>query len=189
MYFSTPPLDIEDAPADARHVGGVRTVLPQFIVLHHTGPWPALVWLTTDDRSDVSAHRYIEPYKPIYKLVDDTRIANTQGYADVGPWSDKKPANFNRVCLSIEGCFNPQVDKVWSLDVVYKMACQTVEWVGRYGLLPIVYHWQVDDRKDDPARFPRSLFDTMVMRGIALGLVDKLTNWRDITLDDWAPRL
>lgn len=177
MLFSTPPIPILDFPADHVHSGGKRTMPPQFIVLHHTGPYPALHWLTTDPKSDVSAHRYIEPGVPIYKLVPDDHVAYTQGFADVGPWSDAKPRNFNSVALSIEGCFDPSKGVPWSDDVVWKMAVQCTEWIGLYGMLPIVYHGQVDDRKDDPARFPRVTFDTYLVDLVSRAWLGKLPSW------------
>lgn len=150
---------------------------PEFIVLHHTGAWPALHWLTTDPKSDVSAHRYIEPGMPIYKLVDDSRVAYTQGFADVGPFSDQKRRNFNPVCLSIEGCFDPNKAQSWNDDVVWKMACQCCEWWGAYGLLPIVCHWQVDERKDDPLRFPRGVFDSYLLDLSTRAFTGRLLSW------------
>lgn len=150
---------------------------PQFIVLHHTGPWPALNWLTVSAKSDVSAHRYIEPGGMLYKCVADEYVANTAGYADVGPWSDQGGANFNLVALQIEGAYNPATELVWSPSVVFYMACQCVEWIGKYGLLPIVYHSQVDSRKDDPKNFPRGMFDQFVARGIMYGMLNTLNNW------------
>lgn len=177
MLFKTPPLDIIDCAADMHHHGGERKDAPQFIVLHHTGGWPALNWLTTSAGSNVSSHRYIEPNKPIYKLVSDNNVAYTQGYADVGPWSDSKSLNFNQVCLSIEGCFNPDIEKDWYIDVVWKMACQTVSWWGEYGFLPVVYHWQIDDRKDDPVRFPRRRFDGFVAALTLWALSGSLRTW------------
>jgi N-acetylmuramoyl-L-alanine amidase len=181
MYFLTPPLNIQDAPADARHRGGTRLMPPQFIVLHHTGPWPALNWLTINRDSDVSCHRYIEPGKPIYKVVPDTMVANCAGFADVGPWSDVGGANFNLVSLHIEMAYNPLKDRGYAHDIIFMAACQTLEWFGLYGLLPILYHKQVDSRKSDPANFPRQEYDTLLLRGIRLAMSNQLTSWHDIS--------
>lgn len=175
--FLTPPLDIIDVAADSQHSGGPRRMPPQMIVLHHTGAWPALRWLTTDRKSNVSAHRYIEPHKPIYKLVPDERVAYTQGYADVGPWSDAGGLAFNPVCLSIEGCFDPTIERTWNVDVVWKMACQCCEWWGLYGFIPILYHWQVDKRKDDPAHFPRAVFDAWLGQLVYRAIGNQLKTW------------
>lgn len=153
---------------------------PQFIVLHHTGAWPALGWLTTDVRSDVSCHRYVQPGIKICKVVPDDCIAYCAGFADVGPWSDAFGANFNTVSLHIEMCYDPNKDTSWNRGVILSGACQCVEWIGRYGLLPIVYHSQVDRRKDDPAHFPRGTFDYMVARGIGLGMDNRLIEWKQM---------
>lgn len=150
---------------------------PQFIVLHHTGRWPAAKYLSTDMSSDVSSHRYIEPLRPIMKLVDDNLIAYTQGFADVGPWTDLGSKNFNVVSLSIEMAYDPDRDKIWSPWVVWYTACQVCEWWGRYGLLPVVYHWQIDARKNDPIRFPRAMFDQWLAQLVARAMTNQLASW------------
>jgi N-acetyl-anhydromuramyl-L-alanine amidase AmpD len=161
---------------------------PQFIVLHHTGRWPAVRYLTTDMSSDVSSHRYIEPYYSIMKLVDDDLIAYTQGFADVGPWSDKFAKNFNAVSLSIEMAYDPMRDTAWSPQVVWLAACQCCEWWGKYGLLPIVYHSQIDIRKDDPLRFPRTIFDGYLIQLTTRAMTNRLPNWEPDFATPWLNR-
>lgn len=156
--FSTPPLDIIDSPADALHAGGDRAMPPQFIYLHATGGVNSLAWLSKTSQPPVSSHRLISKLGTVYKLVDDHREAYTQGYGVMGRHIPHGLVTCNTDGLSIELENLDVVTDTYPVVQVIKCAMQVWEWWGKYGLLPVLSHYDVDTRKVDPAFFPWAVF-------------------------------
>jgi N-acetyl-anhydromuramyl-L-alanine amidase AmpD len=159
MLFTTPPLVITDFPADARHKGGQRRGY-RFVVLHSTGGTDSKLWLsrTSPLAHPVSCHRLISKTGQIIKIVGDDEIAWTQGFARVGPLPRKNEQgvyieSMNNWSLSIE--LENLDDYHDPYPIVQITACvnQVAEWIGAYGLLPIVAHAWIDSEKHDPAGF------------------------------------
>lgn len=156
-YFITPPLNIIDAPADARHTSGPR--LPQdikLIVMHATagGAQSSLDWLTTNPNSNVSCHRMIDVDGTIYKVADDLVIANHVGYSRMG-----NKTGLNKDALGIELVNSNSGSDPYESAQIESAALQVREWYGIYGALPIVSHKSVDTKgKSDPAGFSWSVF-------------------------------
>lgn len=155
MLFSTSPLTITDHPADSIHCCGQTRLGYRFIVLHSTGGTNSLDWLSTASppSNPVSCHRLIDKSGKIYKLVSDEKTAYTQGPAEIGPLPSQTQ-NANNWSLSIEmENLNNGVDPYppAQLDAVVQ---QVVEWIGRYGFIPIVAHAWIQANKSDPAGFP-----------------------------------
>lgn len=164
-YFSTPPLQIIDHPADAEHCGGMPRLGYRYIVLHDTDTSTAgngldsLAYLSTTPGSGVSCHRYIPKNGLIYKLVPDHVVAWTQGPSELRLVPDNQP-NVNQWCLSIE-MERSKKDKgaaTWPIAQVQSAAWQCAEWTGLYGAIPIVGHTWIQSDKNDPRDFPWSEF-------------------------------
>lgn len=155
-YFTTPPLQITDKPADAQHTAGKRTAADiWYIVLHATvgGLESSLNWLTTNPASYVSTHRLIDRTSAIYKICDDLTIANHVGYSRMG---NKSP---NPNALGIEFVNTNSGFDPYPAPQIEAGVLQVREWYGLYGALPILSHWQIDTKgKTDPAGFPWALF-------------------------------
>ena len=156
-YFTTAPLSIIDAPADAQHTSGPR--LPQdirLIVLHATagGAQSSLDWLTTNPNSNVSCHRMIDVNGAIYKVADDLVIANHVGFSRMG-----NKTGLNKEALGIEFVNSNSGSDPYEAAQIEAGVLQVREWYGLYGALPIVSHKSIDTKgKSDPAGFPWSLF-------------------------------
>ena len=169
MYFTTPPLNIIDLPADAHHTSGTRRIDEiLYFVLHDTGsgrnePWSStLYWLTTNPNSNVSAHRGIDYDGQIYKLAPDTTICNHVGFSRMG-----NTYGLKRQTLGIE-MRRREGDVAWPVVQVESAAMQCAEWVGLHGLKPTLYHLQIDTNgKVDPRLFPREIFDRKLLSLIA----------------------
>lgn len=152
MYFSTPPLQIIDRPADSRHTAGSRTVASiRYIILHSTvgSLQSSLDWLTVNPNSNVSTHRLIDQNGDIYKIVPDLIIANHVGYSRIGNISPNPEA------LGIEFVnLNNGIDPYESVQLLSGVK-QVIEWKAAYGDLPVMAHAWIDTRgKTDPAGFP-----------------------------------
>jgi N-acetyl-anhydromuramyl-L-alanine amidase AmpD len=169
MYFDTTPLNIKDVPADSRHTsGGRRLDEIQYIVLHDTGSkrgediQDTLRWLSTHPNSNVSAHRTVGYDGQIYKHCNDTVIANTVGFSRMG-----NKSGLNRITLNIE-IFRRVGDTSYPAVQIESTVYQCLEWIGKIGLKPILYHSQIDTQgKIDPRSFPRREFDMRLMELIA----------------------
>jgi hypothetical protein len=72
----------------------------------------------------------------------------------------------NEVSLSIELEHHHLTRKGYPTDLLEKTALQITEWWGLYGLLPVVYHSQIQSNKHDPAEFPRSELDQLCVHYI-----------------------
>ncbi len=156
MYFTTDPLVITDAPADANHRGGTRPLASiRCIVIHATAGTNSLKWLTTDPASVVSIHRLIDKRGTIYKIVEDAGVAYHAGFGSFGPYVGpaKTQVNLNAVSLGIE-IENLNDGRDPYTDAQYRaVALQIVEWWGKYGFLPVIAHRDTDTRKVDPRGF------------------------------------
>jgi N-acetylmuramoyl-L-alanine amidase len=155
-FFSTPPLDISDLPADAAHKGGTRAGY-RFIIIHSTGGTNSRNWLTRTSTPPVSIHRLITKQGEIIKIVPDHEVAWHCGPAIVGPIPG---GNFtlNNFSLGIElENLNTGRDP-YPLSQVSAVAAQVLEWWGLYGAIPVLAHAWVDKRKHDPAGFPWNAF-------------------------------
>jgi N-acetyl-anhydromuramyl-L-alanine amidase AmpD len=156
MYFPTPPLNIIDRPADARHTSGKRVASAiKGIVLHDTGSkvnedfYNTIYWLTTNSASDVSAHRFVDYTGQLYKLADDLTVCNHVGFSR---WGNN--TGLNEEMLGIE-LFRRPNDIVYPTVQIQATARQCVEWYGLYGPLAIQYHAWIDTKgKVDPRNFP-----------------------------------
>lgn len=155
--FVTSPLPVIDLPADSRHQSG-HGLKPQVIILHATGGTDSRKWLSTDPSSNVSIHRLIMKSGDLYKIVPDESIAHHVGYSRLGTRS-----NLNSIALGIEfENLNSGTDPYPAAQLRMGVL-QIIEWWGKFGLLPILTHAQVDTTgKTDPAGFPWSQFHAMV---------------------------
>ncbi|HEY1016423.1 MAG TPA: peptidoglycan recognition family protein [Herpetosiphonaceae bacterium] len=156
--FVTPPLAIVDRPAAPTHFyqpGYLRQQL--VIVLHHTGGRDSLAWLTRTSSPPVSTQRLINKAGTIFKLMEDNDVAYTAGYGVIGPIDPDGndpagvPSNLNWGSLNIE--LENLGDGRDPFTIAQMQACadQIVEWWGRFGLLGVLAHREVDSRKEDPA--------------------------------------
>lgn len=168
--FYTPPLPIVDHPADAAHfTRGRGGFAPEWIVLHHTGGTSSLNWLSTTSAPPVSCHRLISKTGINYKIVADEDTAYCAGFAIVGPVDPDAndpagvPRNFNQNSLNIELENRGTGRDPYPLAQMKMAASQIVEWWGKFGWLPIVYHRHVDVNKDDPAGFDRAQLDRLIL--------------------------
>lgn len=168
-YFTTPPLQIIDKPADARHTSGPRAASEiKIIVLHATvGPFASsLDWLTTNPNSNVSCHRLIDQNGKIYKIADDLTIANHVGFSRMGP-----TVGLNRQALGIELVnANDGIDPYETAQLASAVA-QVIEWKALYGDLPLLTHAAIDlNGKTDPRGFPWRTFNLLYfarLRGLS----------------------
>lgn len=154
-YFTTPPLQIIDLPADANHRGGTRATSEiEFIFIHSTEGVDSRDWLTINpDSKGASAHRLIRRANgEHYKLMGDDVIANAQGFGVIGEYKPGKVKNLNRVGLAVElERFGQQGYTDWQYRELIRLCG---EWWGLYGPLPILSHKVVDPtRRSDPVRF------------------------------------
>lgn len=168
-FFQTPELSIVDAPAAKTH----RTVplhkrQIRFIYLHATAraaPGNSALWLSTSSKPPVSCHRLIDRDGTIYKIVPDEWIAYTQGNGVMGVRS-REHRNLNTDGLSIEleneNRIRAPYDPYPSLQL-RSLTLQVIEWWGLYGILPVLYHSDVDAAKHDPSGFPRDIFHGMLL--------------------------
>lgn len=148
MYVVTPSLPIVDLPTTMIDPGVLE---PLLIVLHATAGRDSRVWLQSNPRG-VSVHRLIAKNGTIYKMADDLAICRHVGFSawhDVGIGGALP--NLNRYALGIEiENLNNGADPYMAGQ--YEMAArQCVEWLGRFGPLPIVGHGEIDTQgKRDP---------------------------------------
>lgn len=159
--FDTPPLSIIDLLADQDHYtpgrGGFE---PFLIIIHHSGGTWSGPWLSTTKGSGVSTHRLISKAGVIRKIVADEDTAWTAGFGTVGPVDpdgNDPPGvarNLNQITLNIEFENLGTGQDPYPAAQLNAGAKQVVEWWGKYGLIGILGHGQVDARKNDPLGFP-----------------------------------
>lgn len=174
-YFTTPPLQITDHPADAQHCGGTRRGF-RYIFLHDTDTSTdgnglnSLAWLSTNASSRVSCTRYIPKSGHIYKLMPDATVPWTNGATVLEPIPDNQPGvNEWSLTIEMEHSKRDTGSASWPLMQVRAAAWQCAEWWGQYGALPILGHTWVQANRDDPRDFPWGLFYTELfarMRGL-----------------------
>ena len=155
-YFVTPPLQIIDRPADARHTGGRRVATEiRYLILHATvgGLESSLDWLTTNPNSNVSTNRLVSESGDIYKIADDLTIANHVGYSRMGNTSPQ------RYALGLEFVNHNDGRDRFEDAQLESGVLQICEWWGLYGALSILPHAWIDTKgKTDPAGFPWPFF-------------------------------
>jgi len=143
---------------------------PQFIVLHTTEGRDSRAFLTTTPGSGVSCHRLIRTGERIYKILPDDVVAWTQGPARVGAFGTWGRLNMNDVSLSIELEHLSIAAMAYPTDVIAKTAAQCLSWWSEYGLIPIVYHWQIQSNKSDPPAWPYERFQHELLAGLRYAL-------------------
>ena len=168
--FPTPPLTVIDRPADAaHHTKGRGGFAAMCIVLHHTAGIDSLKWLSTASSPSVSCHRLINKAGTIYKIVPDEDTAYCAGFGIIGPIDPdaNDPAgiarNLNFVSLNIELENLGNGNDPYPAAQLQSCAAQIVEWWGKYGLLPILYHKHVDANKNDPRGLDRADLDRRIL--------------------------
>jgi N-acetyl-anhydromuramyl-L-alanine amidase AmpD len=167
MLFRTEPLPIIDYPAKKTHYGTNR-IAYDFIILHDTGGTDSVKWLAgTSNNPIASAHRLINRAGAIIKIVPDHYVAYTQGFGSMGgyPDNERNTDDLNRVSLSIE--FERLKSQSHTIEQLRSGAKQVVEWYGAHDMPSLLYHWQIDNRKDDPYTFDRRLFMDFVLNELA----------------------
>ncbi len=166
MLFTTEPLPIVDWLADDKHYA-INRIAYDFIIIHDTGGMDSRNWLSKTSKPPVSVHRLINRTGVIYKIVPDEYVAYTQGFGTMGGYPDNERAtgNLNRVSLSME--FERLKNQSHTIDQLRSGAKQVVEWYGAHDMPSILYHWQVDNDKDDPYTFDRRLFMDFVLNELA----------------------
>ena len=175
--FNTPLLPIIDCPADDDHCyRGRLGFVPRIIVMHHTAGTDSRKWLSTTSPLDnpVSTHRLIDKYGRNIKIVADEDTAYCAGFGIIGAIDPDRidpkgvAPNLNFVSLHIE-LENLGTGKDPYPQVQMSMAAdQVVEWWGKYGLLPVLGHAEVDPIKNDPKGFDWQLFYTMIWQKIKI---------------------
>lgn len=159
VLFPTSPLPIIDHPADSIHCCGVTRLGYRWIVIHATAGTNSLDWLSTTSPASnpVSIHRLIAKDGTIYKIVPDDKTAYHAGYAQVGPLPGQGQT-MNNWSLGIElENLNNGTDP-YPAAQLDRAADQVVEWIGAYGMIPVVAHSWIDIRKTDPRGFDWSGF-------------------------------
>ncbi|HEX6293422.1 MAG TPA: N-acetylmuramoyl-L-alanine amidase [Herpetosiphonaceae bacterium] len=145
MYFATPPLAITDLPT--KHTYGVLT--PRLIVIHATAGTDSREWLV-ENPEGLSIHRLIQKDGTIYKMADDLVSCGHVGRSAL--WGNRW---LNKIALGIELENRNNGRDPYPTAQVEACAAQVVEWLGRFGPLPVVGHYQVDTLgKTDPKGFP-----------------------------------
>lgn len=166
-WFSTPPLDIIDKPAEMHHYDAITAPLWRRIVLHATAGTNSLDWLTRTSSPPVSVHRLIARDGTIYKIVDDRFVAFHVGFATLFPYAGRGLINANYTSLGIELENLNDGKQDYSPKQLTALLGQVLEWYGAYGYLPMVSHSDLDPRKSDPRNFPWEAFMGELSRGIA----------------------
>lgn len=161
-YFATPPLKVVSLPADKNHYWPGRQGLIRAICLHDTVGTDSRDWLTVTPGSNASANRLISRAGINYKLVDDKDTAWTNGPSQMYTAPGTK-AHQNENYLTIELEHHWKLTPDWPDVQIEGCAWQVVEWWGFYGILPVVYHWQVQGNKQDPINFPWGTFQRFVV--------------------------
>lgn len=163
-WFSTPALDITNAPADENHRGPFSIMCAMRIVIHDTEGLNSLPWLTTTSRPPVSIHRYIDRTGRIYKVVEDSGIAWHVGKSVMLPGPHHHLISCNLTSLGIELERAKNDTSAYPEAQLSSAASQVVEWWGAHGYLPVVGHGTLDTGKTDPGYFPWNEFLGMVIR-------------------------
>lgn len=173
MWFTTPPLDIIDAPADHRHYSVALPLVPRRIVLHSTQGTNSLGHLTHDSTPPVSVHRLIDRQGQIYKIVPDNAIAFHVGFSTLFPYPHHGLTNANYTSLGIELENLNNGKEAYPREQLLSCVAQILEWYGAYGYLPVVSHADLDPRKRDLATFDWETFMGMVWKRLT-GILDNV---------------
>jgi N-acetyl-anhydromuramyl-L-alanine amidase AmpD len=158
MLFQTVPLAIHDKPARADHYTKGREGPISCIVIHATAGTNSLDWLTWQSPVDkaVSVHRLISKDGRIFKIVSDVDTAWHAGPSQRWQGIGDQVFNMNAVSLGIELENRNTKDDLYPTAQLASCGRQIVEWWGKYGFLPVVYHYEVQANKEDPRFLQRS---------------------------------